>query len=503
MINGRWSFWPWVVCLLLVALLGSLGRSHLEAGDKPPRKWNVLMIAIDDLNDWVGHLGGHPQTHTPAIDRLAARGTAFTNAHCQAPLCNPSRTSLLTGLRPSTTGVYGLAPWFRQDGRFRDHVTLPQHFMRAGYEVVLAGKIWHGPYPPRSERKAEAHAFGPPARVGTRPPHKLVPPTPAGNHPLVDWGTFPHRPEDRGDWQLATWAVKRIERGFDRPFFLAVGFFLPHVPCYAPPEIFRRFPREEMILPPVRDDDRRDTPPFSWYLHWRLPEPRLSWLRRNREWRHLVQAYLASVHFVDRQVQRVLDALDASPYARDTIVVLWSDHGWHLGEKGITGKNSLWERSTHVPLIFAGPGIARQARCDAPVELLDVFPTLIELCGLPRRDDLEGHSLMPQLRDAQAPRRWPAITTHNQGNHAVRTRRWRYIRYADGSEELYDMERDPNEWTNLAGRAESEAIIAKLGKWLPKRDRPPMTGSRHRILVRRGNAWYWEGRPIVPAERLE
>lgn len=470
-----------------------------------PKHPNVLFIAIDDLNDWVGCLKGHPQAQTPHIDRLAKRGTLFTNAHCQAPLCNSSRTSLLTGLRPSTTGIYGLAPWFRNVEPLQGIVTLPQHFSRNGYNTLTAGKIWHGGYPPRADRAVEFDVWGPGSSVGARPAMKLIPPTPGGNHPLMDWGTFDHRDEDKGDWQVASWAVEQLDarRKDDEPFFLAVGFFLPHVPCYATQKWFDLYPEDKLTLPPVAQHDRADTPEFSWYTHWKLPEPRLSWIKQNDQWRPLVRAYLASISFVDSQVGRVLDALEEQGLAENTIVVLWSDHGWHLGEKAITGKNTLWERSARVPLVFAGPGVARNARCDEPAELLDLYPTLVELCGLPSRDGLEGHSLAPQLRDAAASREWPAITTANAGNHSVRTRRWRFIRYADGSEELYDMQNDPNEWHNLADEAKHAAVKRDLARWAPKNSAPPAPGSAHRILVKQGDAWMWEGRPIVPSEKVE
>ena len=190
--------------------------------------------------------------------------------------------------------------------------------------------------------------------------------------------------------------------------------------------------------------------------------------------------------------------------AENTIVVLWSDHGWHLGEKGITGKNTLWERSTHVPLIFAGPRAAKAARCNQPVELLDIFPTLLELSGLPARADLEGHSLVPQLKDGSKQRPWPAITTHNQGNHSVRTLDWRYIRYADGSEELYDLRKDQNEWTNLAKEPEHAQAKAALAKWLPKVDKPAVLGSFHRVLTYdpKTGAITWEGKPVKPTDPI-
>jgi arylsulfatase A-like enzyme len=207
---------------------------------------------------------------------------------------------------------------------------------------------------------------------------------------------------------------------------------------------------------------------------------------------------------VDAQIGRLLDALESTGHATNTIVAVWGDHGWHLGEKAITGKNTLWERSTRVPLIFAGPGVAAGGRCRQPAELLDIYPTLAELCGLPARNDLEGRSLAPQLKDDRAPREHPAITSHNQGNHAVRSERWRYIRYADGSEELYDMIADPNEWTNLAGETRLASVIHEHRKWLPKIDSPPAPDSKDRVLTYdpRTKEITWEGKPIRPGDAI-
>ncbi|MEQ8767805.1 MAG: sulfatase [Planctomycetota bacterium] len=469
--------------------------------EKRPRP-NVLFIAIDDLNDWVGCLGGHPQVKTPHIDRLALRGTLFSNAHCQAPLCNSSRTSLLTGLRPSTTGIYGLAPWFRSVPELKDRITLPELFTRNGTHTMSTGKIFHGGYPPRDQRERECLEWGPDASVGARPEKKLVT-TPHGNHPLVDWGTFPHSDEDKGDWIVADWAIEKLKSRPKEPFFLACGFFLPHVPNYATQRWFDLYPEASLKMPTLLEGDREDTPPFSWYLHWSLPEPRLSWLQSEEQWQPLVRAYLATISFVDSQVGRVLGALEESGHAGDTIVVLWSDHGWHLGEKGISGKNSLWEPSTRVPLIFAGPGILEGAVCSRPVELLDLYPTLAALCGLQAPDDLEGHDLKPLLTDPGAEWPYPAITTHNQGNHAIRSERYRYVHYADGTEELYDLEVDPEEWTNLAGREEHRATLEAHRKWLPKPDRPPAPGSRHRVLTydEKTGVATWEGQPIPQSGR--
>ena len=490
--------WRISLCVLAVGIVLSPAARGQESRTHP----NVLFIAIDDLNDWVGCLRGHPQVQTPHIDGLAARGTLFTNTHCQAPLCNPSRTSLMTGLRPSTTGVYSLQPWFRTLPERADHVTLPQHFKQHGYRTLITGKIYHGGYGKGKNKEQEFDLWGPGAGVGARPKEKLVT-TPGGNHPLVDWGTFPHKDEDKGDWQVASWAVDQLQQPHDEPFFLACGFFLPHVPCYATQKWFDMYPEESLLMPPILESDRDDIPDFSWYLYWKLPEVRLSWLRENKQWKPLVRAYLASVSFVDSQVGRVLTALEESDHADNTIVVLWSDHGWHLGEKAISGKNTLWHESTRVPLIFAGPGITEGAICTQPAELLDMYPTLVDLASLSKREGLEGHSLVPQLREANTPREWPAITTHNPGNHSVVSDRYRYVHYANGDEELYEFRDDPHEWRNIIDAPDSAKIVSDLKKYMPTRDAEPAPGSRSRLLVKEGDMWMWEGEPIVESERVE
>ncbi len=459
---------------------------------------NILMIAIDDLNDWVGPLGGHPQVQTPHMDRLAERGTVFANAHCQTPLCNSSRTSLITGRRPGSTGIYGLAPWFRDVPNLKDIESLPQTFRKAGYRTAQAGKIYHGSVP-KKYRDGEFENYGPPAYFGPFPEKKFVN-TPQA-HKLVDWGIYPATDEEQGDYRVATWGVETLlaerDQPDDSPFFYAIGFGRPHVPLYASQKWFDLYPEETLQLPPVLMDDRRDTPRASWHLHWSLPEPRLDFLIEENEWLPIVRAYLASVSFVDSQVGRLLDALEASGKADNTIVVLWSDHGWHLGEKRITGKNTLWDPGTRVPLIFAGSGIS-EGQVDSPAELLDIYPTLAALTKVEAPAGLEGHSLTPQLADSEAPRYWPAITTHNAGNNTVRTTDWRYIRYADGSEELYHNAEDPREWHNLAGRPEYAAKQAELARWIPPYNAPPAPGSRARILEYAGDRVIWEGTEILP-----
>ncbi|HBS27898.1 MAG TPA: choline-sulfatase [Phycisphaerales bacterium] len=490
--------------LLIVLLLTGLPLSG-QAQSAKPAPPNILFIAVDDLNDWVGPLGGHPQAKTPAMDRLARRGTVFTNAHTQAPLCNPSRASLLSGRRPSSTGLYTLQPGVRAVPALRDHVMLPQYLAGRGYRTFSTGKIYHDGSIKPAERAREFEAWGTNGPM-PYPPQKFV----ATPDPIkaMDWGIFPENDEQQADWQIADAAIQYLKSApADRPFFLAAGFRLPHVPCFASRKWFDLYPDETLAMPPVKADDRDDVPDFAWYLHWKLPEPRLSWLQASAQWRPLVRAYLASISFMDSQIGRLLDALDASGHANRTIVVLWSDHGWHLGEKGISGKNTLWDRSTRVPLIFAGPrsfaAINANQKCTQPAELLDIYPTLIDLCGLPPREGLEGRSLVPQLKDAKASREQPAITTHNQGNHAIRTETWRYIRYADGSEELYDMAADPTEWTNLAADPKHAERKKELARWLPKTDVPAAPGSAHRVLQNKDGIWHWEGKPIRQQEKEE
>lgn len=481
----------WVAKLLVfsVSILCSWGASSP----------NVLFIAIDDLNDWVGALGGHPQALTPNIDRLASRGVSFVNAHCQAPLCNSSRTSLMTGLRPSTTGVHGLGPWFRKVEPFADVVTLPQALSKAGYTTLMGGKIYHGGYGRQAD--LEWDVVGPGASGRPFPEEKLVD-TPSQNR-LVDWGEFDHKDQEKGDWIVADWAVEQLNQlGKQQrdPFFLATGFFLPHVPCYATSKWFDLYP--SVSLPEIQRLDRDDTPRFSWYLHWQLPEPRLRFLEENDEWSNLVRSYLACVSFVDSQVGRVLDALELNGLSEDTMVVLWSDHGFHLGEKLITGKNTLWSESTRVPLVFAGPGVAAGESADCAAELLDIYPTLLDMLDLEPTQGLEGISLAPQLRDPSVTRVRPAITTHNQGNHGVVSKRWRYIVYADGSEELYDRWNDPNEWENLIGKPEHSSVVDWHRAQLPKVDVPAAPGSHSRILERINGEIVWEGRVISETDPI-
>jgi len=452
-------------------VLAPLAHAQASHGDKP----NVLFIAVDDLNDWIGCLGGHPDTKTPNIDHLAERGVLFTNAFCAAPACNPSRAALMTGIRPSTSGVYhNPQPW-RQ--AMPDAVTLPQHFMAHGYRAVGGGKIYHGAFP---DPPSWQEYF--PSQKQNKPDDPVPEERPLNGIPNTrhfDWGPIDVADEEMGDRQVADWAIGELAKEHDKPFFLVVGMFRPHLPWYVPRKYFEPFPLDSVTLPEVNDDDLDDVPPIGRQMAVRSKEVNEAALAKcdhgkvinTNNWRRAVQAYLASVHFADACIGRVLDALDNSRYADNTIIVLWGDHGWHLGEKLHWRKFALWEEATHCPLIIAAPGMAK-GRCTRTVNLLDIYPTLVDLCGLKPRAELEGDSLTPLLKDPAAKWDRPSLTTHGRNNHTIRTEQWRYIRYSDGTEELYDRGNDPLEWTNLAGREEHNRLKKRLAKWLPETNVP-------------------------------
>ena len=351
----------------------------------------------------------------------------------------------------------------------RGKLTLTTDFARRGYKTMGVGKVYHG-----NESKAHFQEYG--GRFGgfgPRPSRKINYPI---GHPLWDWGPFPNDDEKMPDTKIADWAIERLKQKHNKPFFLAAGFQRPHVPMYAPPKWFKEFPLADVKLPEVVADDLDDLTTYGTDLTIGHPAPRHEWMVKNHQWKKAVQSYLACNMFVDHCVGRVLDALAKSPHADNTIVVLFSDHGFHLGEKQRWAKRSLWEDGTHVPLIIAGPNI-KPGRSPRPAGLIDIYPTLLDLCGFDSNPSHEGHSLRPLLSNPDAD--WPhaAITTFGPQNHAVRSTNFRYIRYADGSEELYDHRTDPHEWHNVAAMAKHKSTIRAHRKWLPKDDRPVIAGT--------------------------
>ena len=441
-------------------------------------KMNVLFIAIDDLNDWVGSLGGHPQTRTPNLDRFAASGINFSSAHCAAPLCNPSRVAIMTGLRPSTTGVYENNQPFRRSDKGRDALTLTQHLMGAGYKAIGSGKIFHGGFPdPQSWNDYFPNNTGRDVPPSPMPPPDKRPLNGIPRMAHFDWGPIDNPDEDMGDFKVARWISGQLAKRHSDPMFIACGMTRPHLPWYVPKKYFDMFPLDSIQLPSVKNDDLADVPPAG--IRMAKPDGDHAKVIEHAQWKHAVRGYLASIAFCDAMLGHVFRALETSPMANNTAVVLWSDHGWHLGEKLHWRKFSLWERSTRNLLMMNIPGVTKpKARCSRTVSLIDLYPTLIDALGAPPRPGLEGQSLTPLLRDPNAPRPQPALTTYGRANHSIRTERWRYIRYSDGSEELYDHAADPHEWTNLAAAPAHAQTKRELAKWLPRTDAPDAPTAR-------------------------
>ena len=455
------------------SFLGTLAAGTLAA--QGARKPNVLFISVDDLNDWIGCLGGHPDAKTPNLDRLAARGTLFTNSHCNAPLCNPSRASIMTGIRPSTSGIYDNGQPFRKSPVLANAVTVTQHFRNHGYSVFGGGKIYHTAYPDAAswDRYFPSQEKNKPDDV--RPPQ--LPANGIAGTGNFDWGPVNVSDGQMGDSQVVEWAAGELRKRHAKPFFLACGIYRPHLPWYVPPRYFDLFPKSAVALPRVNPDDLDDVPQTG--VKWAKPDGDHASVLRNGKYRDAVQAYLACIAYADSCVGKLLDALDASPHAKNTIIVLWSDHGWHLGEKLHWRKFTLWEEATRNVLMMSAPGVTKPgARCGRAVSLIDVYPTLCDLAGIPLRPELEGVSLRPLLANAEAPWNRPAVCTYFRGNHAVRSERWRYIRYSDGGEELYDHNADPQEWTNLAGKPEYGVVKQELGRWIPTVNAPESVHER-------------------------
>lgn len=464
--------------LISAAVCASLGLTPIASGEEAKPPLNVLFIAIDDLNDWTGFLGGNPQAKTPNLDRLASQGTVFTRAYCAAPLCNPSRAALMTGIRPARSGVYKNDQDWRVSPVLRDAVTLPQHFMANGYTALGSGKIYHGGF----THPASWDAYWP-SQDKSKPDDPEPPQKPwkggGAARAHFDWGPLDVTDGAMGDGKVVAWVADQLQSPHDKPFFLACGLFRPHLPWYVPKAYFDLYPLDEIALPTVKAGDLDDIPAMGREManpdgdHKRVVE--------NGKWREAVQAYLACISFTDARIGQLMEAVAASPYRDNTLIVLWSDHGWHLGEKEHWRKFTLWEEATRNVLLFAGTGITPGQRCDNPVGLIDLYPTLTELCGLPPREGIDGTSLVPLLHDPAAPWERPALTTFGFNNHAVRTSKWRYIRYSDGTEELYDHESDEMEWTNLAGDVQYAAVKSELGKSMPSENAAPIEKATEQV----------------------
>ena len=452
-------------CLLWIAICG-------QATERP----NVLFIAIDDLNDWVGCLGGHPQAKTPNLDRLAAAGTLFTNAHCDAPACNPSRTAVFTGISPHRSGLYRNGQKMRE--ALPDAELLPKTFSKAGYHSSGSGKMlhyfidarsWDEYFPPKETENPFPDTLGPPKRPVSLPrggPWQYY---------ETDWGPIDATEKEYGgDYSVAEWVGERLSKKQDKPFFLACGIYRPHEPWFVPKKYFDAFPLDKIQLPPgYRADDLDDLSPVAKNLANNRYFPHI---RAQKQWKQGIQGYLASIYFADAMLGRVLDALEKGPHADNTIVALWSDHGWHLGEKEHWQKFTTWRVCSRVPLILrvpkGVPGLAsgtQPASCAKPVNLRSLAPTLLQLCGLPPRKVHDGPSLVPLLTNPKAEWSHVALThLHHPGSYGLSVEGWRYLRFKDDAEELYDMANDPHEWNNLAPLDKHRKTLDRLRSLAPK-----------------------------------
>jgi arylsulfatase A-like enzyme len=462
-------------CLVAIAT-GCAAQTSDEAEPAVIELPNVLFIAVDDLNDWVGYAGTHPDTLTPHIDALAERGTAFTHAYSQYPLCGPSRASLFSGLMPSTLGLLTQPKpdsVVADAAAEHDTVLLHNYFSQHGYKTMAVGKLLHRHLP-----EGSVDVSGDRGDWDTMPDGNEV--HFFSEDTLTDWAVYPAPEAEMSDALAADWAIERLQEDHDRPFMLMVGFLRPHVPWYVPQRYFDAIGNAELVTPPAyKENDLDDLSDYAIGLNFVDHMPRTEWARETGVWQDIVHSYLASVNFADHYVGQVLDALQSSRYGDNTIVVLFSDHGYLLGEKNTFQKHSLWERANKVPLIIAGPNLPRGESREQTVGLIDIYPTLLDLAGLPANPVNQGRSLRPVLSDADNQWEYPAITQLRRGGtdnvkfmgQAIQSGPWRYSLYGDGSEELYNHENDPNEWTNLAANAESaqqhRELIDSLRNQLP------------------------------------
>ncbi|MBX9787587.1 MAG: sulfatase [Pirellulales bacterium] len=452
------------VALLAVSSLPHTGRAIAAETDQKPPRPNVLFIAVDDLNHWVGYLGRNRQTITPAIDRLAARGVRFTRSYCAAPVCNPSRASLMTGLRPATTGVYSNGDDWRTV--VPPERTLLTAFRQAGYYVCGAGKIYHGAFERRSEWDDYLE------RVKADPK-----PTGDGGVGGIRFAPLDCRDEDLVDWHSVEYGIAQLKQRREQPLFLAIGLHKPHMPWNVPRKYYDMHPLDKIQLPPTKAGDLDDVPPAGVEMARRSGDHRA--IVESGRWREAVQGYLAAISYTDMLIGRLIDAFDHSPYRDDTIIVLWGDHGWHLGEKEHWRKFALWEEATRAPLIWVAPGVTKPGGiCERTVDFMSIYPTLTDLAGIATPSHVEGRSIRALLENPTAEWSQPAMTTFLYGNHAVRSAGWRYIRYAGGDEELYDESQDPYEWTNLAGRSDLAERKAELAQSMPTENAPAVEGKQ-------------------------
>ncbi len=483
-------------------------NSDGESINKTNSQPNVIFFSVDDMNDWAGPLG-YNQVKTPNMDRLANAGVTFTNAHAPGVYCAPSRTAIWTGLQASTTGCYENEVYHYD---FPELVPLQMAFKQGGYNTYGAGKLFHhrgGYVDLRSwdeffSRSQEMRDMGWEMNGYHMNDVPLPEPYPYGpyynqpdkkyNYPFhLEWGPIANAQEDdMVDAMRTNWMCDVLKRKHEKPFFMALGMYSPHYPNYAPQKYFDLYDRDDIVLPPYNANDLDDL----------SPEIRKFYTNRSRQHKELeelgalkdaIHGYLASISFADAMLGRLMDAVDASPYKDNTIIVLWSDQGFHHGEKGHWGKHSLWERTTQVPFIWAGAGIPKNKKVETTVGLIDIYPTLKEFCGLPVENKLDGVSLVASLKKPSAAKERNVFIPHaERESYVVVNMNWRYIQYENGAEELYNVKEDPNEWYNLAGDEKYSQIIKDMQKSAPSEFAPYATSIKKLNLVVEGDSFHWE-----------
>lgn len=448
------------VCFLLVVLC--FVSSSVRAQEKTAKP-NVLFIAVDDLRDWVGYLHHNTQAITPNIDKLAARGVAFTHSYCAAPVCNPSRAALMTGLRPSTTGVYDNNHDWRKV--VSEDLPLTTTFRKAGYYVCGSGKIYHGAF----ERLSEWDDY-----LKNEPKDPKPGKDQSDGVGGIKFAPLDCRDEDMQDFHIVNYGIEQLSKPHEKPFLLTVGLHKPHMPWNVPQKYYDMHPLDKIELPPYQKDDLNDVPPAG--IKMANPSGDHAKMVESGRWKESVQAYLAAATFADAMIGRLLDALDKSAYKDNTIIVFWCDHGWHLGEKDHWRKFALWENTTRSPLLWSVPGLTKaNGICERTVDFMSIYPTLCDLCDIPIPKHVEGPSIKSLLADPKSAWDKPALTTYRYNNHAVRDEEWRYIRYANGDEELYNEKNDPEEWKNLAGDSNYAEKKEALSKSFPVLNKEEMS----------------------------
>jgi arylsulfatase A-like enzyme len=460
---------------------------------------NIIFIALDDENDWVGPFGGNSQVHTPNLDRFCAeKGMIFNNAHCPGPVSCASRSALLSGFRPERTGCYGNDQNMLASELVQTYATMPEYFSKNGYITISSGKIFHKHQTKNGQDQGQwAFDVWEQERGNQKPQRDKLTSRTEG---LVDgkkiedqkytglsgtdfaWAPTIAGKEETVDYRTAQWFAKQLQTDFDKPFFMAVGMAKPHLPWYVPQEYFDLYNPDSVKIPEYRLDDLDDILTPSGEKKF-SPTDDFLWVRQDDKlFRSAVRAYMASTSYVDECVGIILEALKKSKYDKNTIIVIWGDHGWHLGEKLRFRKVTLWSEVTRMPLIIRTPEMKGKLVCNRVVNLIDLYPTLIELCGLPERDNIDGRSIVPLLKNPDKKWPYPSITTEASGSFTVNDENYRYTKYNDGTEELYDLKNDPMEWTNLIRVKDKKLLEARahLEKWMPKNSAKDLPSNQNR-----------------------